>query len=103
VLALQAERTQKEIDLLKIQEDLATLSEDSVTMDLPSSSFSSSSTSLSSIGSIPTFNNSDILSDKLIAANITKIGADGKTKFYATNYQKAQNRAGVDGSIESKV
>jgi hypothetical protein len=90
VLTIQAERMQKEIDLLKVQEDLAALSEDSQPTESPSASFNSSSSSLSLFDPIPALNESEILHDKLIASSITKKIADEKMKKYEADYQKAQ-------------
>jgi hypothetical protein len=86
ILALRADRLQKEVELLKAQEELATLSEDSLIIDPPSSSLSSSSTSLSSFASIPILTDSEILSDKLVASKITKATAEGKMKFYESDF-----------------
>jgi hypothetical protein len=90
VLTLQAKRMQKEIDLLKIQEDLVALSEDSQPTDSLSASFNSSTSSFSLFDTIPTLNESETLHDKLLASSITKKIADDKMKHYEADYQKAQ-------------
>jgi hypothetical protein len=90
VLALKAERLQKEIDLIKTQEDLAALGEDSHSIDSLPASLSSTSSSFSLLGSQPILDESEILHDKLIASSISKKLADDKMKFYEADYQKAQ-------------
>lgn len=96
VLALRADRLQKEIDLIKIQEDLASFDEDSLIADTSPSPFPTSSNPSSSFGSFSSLDESQMLSDKLIGSGVTKQLAESKLKFYEVDLQKAKSSNAPD-------
>src|ERR1700728_413472 len=90
VLALKADRLQKEIDLLKTQEELANISDDSLTIEPPSSSLSSSLNPFSPFAPTPAPTEAEIISEKLVASKIAKATAENKMIQYEADYVKAQ-------------
>jgi hypothetical protein len=96
VLALRADRLQKEIELMKTKEDLALLEEDSLTVEPSPPSLPTSSNASSSFGSFPSLDETQILSDKMIGSGITKDYAQSRIAFYENDMQNAKNSTGPD-------
>jgi hypothetical protein len=90
VLALRAERLQKEVELLQTQEDLANLEEDSLSTDQSPPPFLTFSSSNPSFGSLSSMEGAQNLSDHMIQAGITKKFADGRVEFYEKDLEKAK-------------
>jgi hypothetical protein len=82
VLALRAERLQKEVEFLQTHEDLANLEEDSLTADPSPPPFLTFSNSTPSFGSLSSMEEAQRLSDYLIQAGVTKQFVDGRIIFY---------------------
>jgi hypothetical protein len=81
---------QKDIDLLKVQEDLAIPDEDCMILDPPPSSLLTSSNSSSSFGSLSNPDKSQISFDKLIGSGITQKFAQGRAKFHENDLKTAK-------------
>jgi len=96
ILKLRADRAQKEIDLLKIQEDLAALDDTNLSTDSDSGPFSaiSASSSMSSLVRNCMLDESEMISDKMAAATVAKKIADEKMQFYAADFRSAQASIG---------
>jgi hypothetical protein len=94
VLALKADRLQKEIDLLKTQEELANISDDSLTIEPPSSSLSSSLNPFSPFAPTLAPTEAETISEKLVASKIAKSTAENKMIQYEADYVKAQASSG---------